>query len=92
MSDSIDIRKAVKKAIDEALKQPVKGKSLGEVVEKAVERAIREERAKFGQEEKVQASSKRTPTAERRSSGPKRDSSDSLDKLFDAEVKSKYVN
>ncbi len=92
MSDSIDIRKAVKRAIDEALKRPVKGKSLAEVVEKAVERAIREERAKIGHTEDVQAKSKKAPTAERQTSGRKRDSFDSLDNLFDAEVKSKYVN
>lgn len=92
MADGIDIRKAVKRAVEGALKSPVKGKSLAEVVERAAERAIREERAKFRHDEKIQAGSMKAPTAERQTTGPERGLSDSLDNLFDAEVKSKYVN
>jgi hypothetical protein len=86
MPDGVDIRKAVKKAIEEALKTPVKGKSLGEVVEEAVTRAIRAERARFGQDEKVQA----TPATVRLKF--RQTQASTVAELLDVEVRTKYIN
>jgi FixJ family two-component response regulator len=83
MSDSLDIRRAVRKAIDEVLKKPVKGKTLCEAVEEAVARAVGIERERIERCDSVLVTSDRVLT---------RSFSDSLDKLFDTEVKSTYIN
>jgi hypothetical protein len=84
MSDSSDIKKAVRKAIDEVLKNPVKGKTLCEAVEEAVARAVGIERERIERRDSVLVTSDRVLLT--------RAFSDSLDKLFDAEVKTTYIN